>query len=114
MKSARNKLTVIIRVPYSPELNQIYEGIIPLADIQQNQIQSIIGDGKAEVVIGVDMQAKDFGQGGGVFVSVKLTCHQDDAMLDYAAQAAARIAQKHLAEQFEIHSKLLQQRGLIK
>ena len=85
-----------------------------MTDIQQYQIQKIIGDGKAEVVVGLDMQAKDFGQGGGVFVSVKLTCNQEDAMVNYAAQAAASIARKHLSEQYEIHHQFLQQRGLIK
>lgn len=85
-----------------------------MADVQQYQLAKIVGNGKAEVVVGLDMAAKDFGQGGGVFISVKLTCDQEDAMVTYAAQVANSIAQKHLIEQYEIHQRLLKQYGLIK
>ena len=113
MKSPTTRLVVTIKSPRAPELNQIYEGEVPLSDVQQFQLAKIVGDGKSEVVVGLDMSAKDFGQGGGVFVSVKLTCAQDDAMVDYAAKAAAAIAQKHLTEQFNIHRNLLRQYGLV-
>lgn len=113
MKTPTTRLVVTIKVPRAPEFNQIFEGEIPLADVQTYQLAKIIGNGKSEVVVGLDMAAKDYGQGGGVFVSVKLTCDQDDAMVDYAAKAAAAIAQKHLLEQYEIHRNLLRQHGLI-
>lgn len=85
-----------------------------MADQYDYQLSKYIGDGKSEVVVGLDMAEKDFGQGGGVFVSVKLTCHQDDQTIDYVAKAAGRIAQKHLLEQFNIHKQLLQNYGLVK
>lgn len=107
------KLTVLIKSP-NPELNQIYEGAIPKEDMDQWNLMQIVGDGKSEVVVGVDAAAKDFGQGGGVFVSVKLTCNQSSEMIDYAAKAAASIAQKHLWEQFASHQTYLRNMGLIK
>lgn len=107
-------LTVRIEAPTAPELNQIYEGEIPLADAQQYALKQIMGDGKAEVVVGLDMTAKDYGQGGGVFVSVKLVCDQDADMITYATQVAAFIARKNLTEQYEIHKTLLQQQGLVR
>lgn len=113
MKLPTTRLVVTIAVPRVPELNQIYEGELPLADIQQYQLEKILGNGKSEVVVGLDMAAKDYGQGGGVFVSIKLTCDQADTMVDYAAKAAAAIARKHLLEQYEIHRELLKQRGLV-
>lgn len=85
-----------------------------MADQQAFQLSKFIGDGKSEVVVGLDMAEKDFGQGGGVFVSVKLTCHQDDQTIDYMAKAAANIAQKHLVEQFNIHKQLLQNYRLVR
>lgn len=85
-----------------------------MADQQQYQLAKIVGDGKSEVVVGRDMAAKDFGQGGGVFVSVKLTCDQGDEMVEYAIRVAGQIAQKHLIEQFAEHQKLLYHYGLVK
>lgn len=85
-----------------------------MEDRQQYQLEKFAGDGKAEVVVGLDMAEKDFGQGGGVFVSVKLTSHQDDQTIDYMAKAAAGIAQKHLVEQFNIHKQLLQNYRLVR
>lgn len=113
MKLPTTRLVVTIKVPRAPDLNQIYEGELPLADTQQYQLANIIGDGKSEVVVGLDMAAKDFGQGGGVFVSVKLTCAEDYAMIDFAAKVAASIARKHLIEQYDLHRDLLQKRGLV-
>lgn len=85
-----------------------------MADQQQFQIDKGLGNGKSEVVVGRDMAAKDFGQGGGVFVSVKLCCEQNDAIVDYMVRAAGQIAQKHLIEQFTEHQQLLRNYGLIK
>ncbi len=85
-----------------------------MADHQEWQLDKYIGDGKAEVVVGLDMAEKDFGQGGGVFVSVKLTCHQSDQFVDGAAKAAASIARKHLLEQYNIHKQTLQGYGLVR
>ncbi len=114
MNARTTRLEVRIRTPSCPDLNQIYEGEVPLADQQTYQLNRFLGDGKSEVVVGLDMAEKDFGQGGGVFVSVKLTCHQDDQTIDYMARAAAGIAQKHLTEQFNIHKQLLQNYRLVK
>lgn len=114
MKLPTTRLVVRIHAPGCPELNQIYEGEVPLEDQQTWQLEKIVGDGKTEVVIGLDMAEKDFGQGGGVFVSVKLTCNQSDQMVDYAAKAAAAIARKHLLEQFGLQKQTLQNYGLIR
>jgi len=113
VKLPTTRLVVTIKAPSVPDLNQIYEGEVPLADIQQYQLEKIVGNGKSEVVVGLDMAAKDWGQGGGVFVSVKLTCDQDDAMVGYAASVAGAIARKHLLEQYDIHKNMLRQHGLI-
>lgn len=114
MKLPTTRLTVRIYAPGYPELNQIFEGEVPLADQQQLQVDKYIGNGKSEVVVGLDMAEKDFGQGGGVFVSVKLTCDQSDQTIDYMTRAAASIAQKHLLEQFGIHRQTLYNQRLIK
>ena len=114
MKLPTTRIVVRISTPGCPELNQIFEGEVPLADQQNWQLEKYIGDGKSEVVVGLDMAEKDFGQGGGVFVSVKLTCHQNDQTIDYVARAAANIAQKHLLEQFAIHKQTLKNHQLIR
>jgi len=51
-----------------------------------DKAKKLVGNGKAEVSVGMDMGEKDFGNGFGVFVSVKLTCNQDENSID-AAQA---------------------------
>lgn len=114
MNPSTTRLAIRIVTPSYPELNQIYEGEVPLADQHDYQLNKYVGDGKAEVVIGFDMAEKDYGQGGGVFVNVKLTCNQDDRTIDYMARAAAQIAQKHLVEQYNIHKQLLQNYRLVK
>jgi hypothetical protein len=102
---------LVIRVEIPTE-SLIYEGEVPLADQQSLQLNSILGDKAAKVTVGRDMTTKHFGEGGGVFVSVTLTCDQSDPMVDYAIKAAGIIAQKHCHEQFEEHKKLLNYHGL--
>ncbi len=113
MKLPTTRMVVTIHSPI-PDLNRVYEGEVPLADQQQYNLAGLVGNGKAEVTVTKDMSAKDFGQGGGVYVSVKLTCDQADQYVDYAARTAGAIASKHLVEQYTEHVRMLQNQGLIR
>ncbi len=102
---------LVVRVE-TPNDSLIFEGEVPVADQQSLQLHTILGNKEAKVSVGRDMASKHFGDGGGVFVSVTLTCDQNDAAIDYAVRCAGIIAQKHCHEQFEEHKKLLSYHGL--
>lgn len=72
--------------------NNIYTGEARMSQQQQDAYKSIIGDGNAKVQVGRDLSEKDFGNGGGVFVNVTLTCDQSQDGINRATQLAYDLA----------------------
>lgn len=62
---------------------------------QKDRYKSLVGDGLAKVTVGRDLGEKDFGNGGGVFVNVTLTCDQSEGMVQHAIALAHEIANNY-------------------
>lgn len=62
---------------------------------QQDRFQALVGNGLAKVTVGRDLGEKDFGNGGGVIVSVTLTCDQNEKSVGSAIALAHEIANNH-------------------
>ena len=95
------------------DLSSIYEGELPMADQQQANLKSFVGDAQAKVTASRELSQSDYGTGGKVFVAVTLTCDQSPDAIDSAAQWASYLASKHAQEQ---HGQLvvqLQSLGII-
>lgn len=79
--------------PNGPTLeHQVYEGEATMSPEQQDVYKTLIGDGQSRVTVGRDLAEKDYGNGGGVFVNVSLTCDQSQAGINQAIQLAYQIA----------------------
>lgn len=96
-----------------------YEGDMP--EQLQDQFRRIIGDGLARVSVGVPLDLKDFGSGGGAHVSVSLTCNQDANSIHQAHELAMQAALyyvkadlgKALAEFDQISAQRKAQQGML-
>lgn len=73
----------------------VYEGQVIMSQEQQDRYKAIIGDGLAKVTVGADFSEKDYGNGGGVMVSVALTCDQSEAATRTAIALANEIASNY-------------------
>lgn len=62
---------------------------------QQDRFQALVGNGLAKVTVGRDLGEKDFGNGGGVVVSVTLTCDQSERAVSSAVALAHEIANNY-------------------
>ncbi len=81
---------------------------------QADAYKQMIGDGKAEVVVSAEVGESDYGNGGKVFVSIKLTVDQSAQGLESGLAWA-----KHLSQQkaWEAHAELknqLQVKGILR
>ncbi len=74
-----------------------YEG-----DIELDTVKEILGDQNAKVTIGSSQSDKDFGNGVETFMSVTLTCNQDQKTIDVTASLANAIISKKLTS---LHSE---------
>lgn len=96
-----------------PDEAFIYEGELPVSQNHQypaaqaqqpappqDPLKSILGDGQAAVTVSKDISHKDYGQGGSVFVSVRLTCDQSVPIIEYAVKHATYFVDKNLEEQY--------------
>lgn len=73
-----------------------------LKDIERNvmdQIQQLVGDGKARVTVSADFGVKEFGTGASAMCSVSLTCNQDLQTIEQAAKLAGDLARDIAQEQ---------------
>ena len=70
----------------------IYTGEAKMSQSQNDYYQSLIGDGKARVSVSRDEAEKDFGTGGGIGVTVTLTCGQTHDQVQAAIGLAHQIA----------------------
>ncbi len=62
---------------------------------QKDRFKSLVGDGLAKVTVSKDLGEKDFGSGGGVVVSVTLTCDQSESGINSAIALANEVATNH-------------------
>lgn len=94
--------------------HSVYEGEVPMSKQQQDTYKALIGDGQAKVSVGRDIAEKDYGNGGGVFVNVTLTCDQSQAALNQAIQFAYQLADGAVWHyQSQVKQELLN-RGILK
>ncbi len=72
--------------------HELYEGEAKMSQQQLDTYKGVIGDGLSRVSISKDVAHKDYGNGGGVAVTVTLTCDQSSAALNQALQLAHELA----------------------
>ena len=68
---------------------------------EQKQIEDLVGDGNAQVTVGMDMKEASYGTGVGCFVSVKLTCGQNETQIEQAHGLAQKLAIKWVDQGYE-------------
>ena len=88
MKNQLPKLTIQYRVCIKGEPDIIYtcEDLMP--QDRMDQFQALVGDGKAQVNIGLPMGLKEFGTGSEAIVFISLTCNQDQQTVHTAVSLA--------------------------
>lgn len=70
----------------------VYEGEVRMAQAQQDYYKQLIGDGLSKVTVSRDETVKDWGNGGGVLVTVTLVCDQSEQGVQAAISLAYTIA----------------------
>lgn len=85
------KMSISARIKGSNPLHEVYEGEAKMSQEQQDYYKSLVGDGLSKVTVGRDNGEKDFGSGGGVMVSVTLTCDQSQDKIRGAIDLAYQI-----------------------
>src|SRR4051812_41665602 len=76
---------------------RVYNGDIP--EEIMSEYKQLIGDGKAEVSVHVDIGEKNFGNGTSASVSIKLTCDQSEQIVHRTYQIASYLARTWAKEQ---------------
>lgn len=97
----------------NPE-HYLYEGDAIMSQAQQDRYKSLIGDGLSKVTVGRDLGEKDFGSGGGVIVSVTLTCDQSEQSVNAAIALAHEVADNHAWHYQQRLKQQLLQSGILK
>lgn len=85
-------MSVHARIKGPMPVHEFYEGEAKMSQEQQDYYKSLIGDGLSKITVGRDNGEKDFGSGGGVMVSVTLTCDQSQDKIRGAIDLAYQIA----------------------
>jgi hypothetical protein len=67
-------------------------------EVDMDELQELVGDGKGHVSVAMSYGDKDYGNGFGVRVSVGLTCNQDRDTIDNARSLALELAAEHLVD----------------
>lgn len=94
--------------------HHLYEGEVVMSQAQQDRYAAIIGDGLSKVTVGHDLGEKDFGSGGGVIVSVTLTCGQNEQSVNSAIALAHEITNNHAWYYQQKLKQQLLQSGILK
>jgi hypothetical protein len=94
--------------------HDVLEGEVPMSAHQQDAYKQLLGDQKAEVVVSKELSEADYGNGGKVFVSVKLTVDQSQPGLESGFAWAKMFADKYAWEAHEEMRQQLHQRGILK
>jgi hypothetical protein len=92
----------------------VYEGVAGMSQEQQDRYAAIVGNGLAKVTVGSDFSEKDYGNGGGVMVSVTLTCDQSEAMTNSAIVLAHEISSRYAWHYRVLLKQQLVQAGVLK
>lgn len=92
----------------------IYEGETKMSQSQNDAYKELVGDGLSKVTVNRDLSEKDFGNGGGVSISVTLTCDQSANIVNQAIGLANQIAEYHTWYYYEALRKQLIERGILK
>jgi hypothetical protein len=67
-------------------------------EVDMDELQELVGDGKGHVSVAMSYGDKDYGNGFEVRVSVGLTCNQDRDTIDNARSLALELAAEHLVD----------------
>ena len=67
-------------------------------EVDMDELQELVGDGKGHISVAMSYGDKDFGNGFEVRVSVGLTCNQDRDTIDDARSLALDLAVEHLVD----------------
>lgn len=97
----------------TPE-HYIYEGDAVMSQAQQDRYKSLVGDGLSKVTVGRDMGEKDFGSGGGVMISITLTCDQSEQSVNAAIALAHEVADNNAWYYQQRLKQQLLQAGILK
>jgi hypothetical protein len=80
----------VLAIKGQPDESYTYLGELPREYV--DEFEKIIGNSLAKVSVSMDMGIKDFGTGGSAMCSVTLSCNQDQASINRAAELAAGAA----------------------
>jgi hypothetical protein len=94
--------------------HRVYEGTVDMSQEQQDKYKTIIGDGLAKITVGSDFSEKDYGNGGGVMVSVTLTCDQSDEKINAAIALANELSSRYAWHYRNMLRQQLVQAGILK
>lgn len=97
-----------------PDLGEVYEGEVSMADQQEAGLKGLLGDEKSKITVSRELSEMDYGNGGKVFVSVTLTCDQQESVLEVAGQWANHLAGKYSEEYYGVMKQKLAQLGIVK
>lgn len=91
-----------------------YQGVAKMSQTQQDRYQALVGDGKGRVSISRDESVKDYGNGGGVGVTVTLTCDQAEPAVQQAIHLAYELADQAVRYYSDKIRQDLYNRGILK
>lgn len=86
------QMSIHARIKGPIPMHELYEGEAVMSQDQQDYYKSLVGDGLSKVTVARDNGEKDFGNGGGVMVSVTLTCDQSQDKIRDSITLAHQIA----------------------
>lgn len=85
-----------------------------MSQAQQDEYKSLVGDGLSKVSVSRDASEKDYGNGGGVMVTVTLTCDQSTPALNQAIALAHQLADSACWHYQQAAKQELINRGILK
>lgn len=88
------RMSIDVRIEaLGPEEHYTYSGEARMTQEQQDHYKHLIGDGRARIGVHADLAEKDYGSGGGITVTVSLTCDQSEPIVKQAIALAHQIAE---------------------
>jgi hypothetical protein len=89
-------------------LYEVLEQEVPMGQQEKDAYAQLVGDGNASITVSREVGEQSYGNGGKVFVSVTLSCHQDKAYIDSAIGFAKNLADFHVEQHYyELKDKLV-------
>lgn len=81
------------------EQSEVYEGEVIMSAAEQDQIKSLLGDGKATVSVRRGIGEMSFGNGGNCSATVTITCDQSQPAIKAAQDWASYFAETAVDEE---------------